>query len=158
MHFSATNAAFGRGRSQSIVALENVNGMSLKRTPLPDESDYRITDVEAGKASLSILPGARLRAKYWQVSTTLAIGERRVDALRARGHSFCHKDARFHSILSCQSAIWFTKVDCVTSKQIIWRFLTVSRPCIYKNTSLSSVLLSDCKFVSNFWNVRCKIL
>jgi len=41
--------ALGRGRSQSIVALENVNGTSLKGTPLPDESDYRITDVEAGR-------------------------------------------------------------------------------------------------------------
>lgn len=45
--FCTTNIALRSGRSQSIVALENVNGTSLKGTPLPDESDYWITDVEA---------------------------------------------------------------------------------------------------------------
>jgi len=35
-----------RPGSQSIVGPENVNGTSLKGTPLPDESDYRITGVE----------------------------------------------------------------------------------------------------------------
>lgn len=42
--FCNKRCALGRGRSQSIVALENVNGTSLKGT---NESDYRITGVEA---------------------------------------------------------------------------------------------------------------
>lgn len=56
MHFSATNAGctLPRPRSQSIVVPENVNGTSLKGTPLPDESDYRITDVEASLGCSSV--------------------------------------------------------------------------------------------------------
>lgn len=67
--------ALGRGRSQSIVALENVNGTSLKGTPLPGESDYRITGVEAERTrrvleiatrtmSCKILTGVN-HARYW---------------------------------------------------------------------------------------------
>lgn len=64
--FYATSIALRSGRSQSIVALENVNGTSLKGTPLPDESDYRITDVEAGEPSrgYSRARRGRRRAKY----------------------------------------------------------------------------------------------
>jgi len=64
--FCTTSIALRSGRSQSIVALENVNGTSLKGTPLPDESDYRITDVEVGEPSrgYSRAQRGRRRAKY----------------------------------------------------------------------------------------------